>query len=173
MNYPLFCQNDSRWKFLKIPQTNLTIGKYGCCICDLAMLSVFVGKKENPATLLPKLSFYHGLIYWQSLTSFYQDIKFLKRKNNPSLGDINDSLKKGNPVIVKVNISKLPFRFIEHWIILWQPVSTRDFIVGDPAKCRTASFNLLYGKQSKIYTAVFYQVLQPVNRCKCCGQIIQ
>jgi hypothetical protein len=158
MEYPLFSQNNNNWKNFKIPGTNLTIGKYGCCICDLAMLCKFCGYPETPLSLAPKLKFSNGAVYWDSISKIYPDIKFVKRIENPKTLELQQWLNSKNTAIAKINISGIPGKFVEHWVILWENLPSNDFLIGDPVKNTTGNLNNLYGQKNKIFAATFYAI---------------
>lgn len=63
----VFCQRDPRWAHLTIPNSTLTLGRYGCTVSCVAMLTSYFLPERTPAQLLPMLRFAPGgLILWDS-----------------------------------------------------------------------------------------------------------
>lgn len=64
----LMCQRDPRWKDLKIGNSNATIGKFGCLITCIAMLSSYFGHEHTPDELAKIFSFTDdGRVIWRSV----------------------------------------------------------------------------------------------------------
>lgn len=61
-------QRNPLWATHKIGQTSITIGRFGCTITGLSMLSDYYGSFHNPAELADQLKFtVEGLVIWSSL----------------------------------------------------------------------------------------------------------
>jgi len=64
----ILCQRDPLWAKETIGKSGLTIGRYGCTITSLSMLSSQWGPYITPPVLAKKLTFTkQGLIIWQSI----------------------------------------------------------------------------------------------------------
>ena len=158
MKYPLFSQKNKAWKNLKIPGTALTIERYGCVVCDIAMLAKYCNHLETPASILPKLKFTNGLFHWHSITNVYPGIKLREATSSMVATKIQAHLQSGRIAIGKVNISTIRGQFVEHWIVFWAMRGNNNYEVSDPAKNITGSFNHLYLRDKKIYKAIIYDI---------------
>lgn len=155
----LYTQNDPKWKNVYIPGTKLKIKDYGCVICDLAMLACYYGKTETPISLVGKLKYLRGLVYWQSLTEVYSDIKFEKRLRGLDsfvpLKEVDEILNQGYPVITEVRLNG----YI-HFVLLYNKLGENDYYMHDPARNFAGSFRQYY---QKIYGLAFFKGSVPLS----------
>lgn len=121
-------QQDARWAQVKLGQSNLTVGRYGCTTTCLSMLSEYFGAFKTPAQLAGSLKYTpDGLIIWQSLPSVLP-FKIEKRITFFSPMDIEISLKDPNKgVILNVNNGA-------HWVLATYkiPFTNKLYMTNDP-----------------------------------------
>lgn len=124
-----YSQQDPRWRDKKLGLSG-TIGKYGCLLTSLAMLSSYYGFPETPDTLnttLKKIGGYaNGNLYvWGSLGRIHQKIKFKKKVSTPTLltkaqmNEIRESIDKGFPVIIQIDRVPATSALDEHWVLVY------------------------------------------------------
>ncbi|HIE24901.1 MAG TPA: hypothetical protein EYP74_02760, partial [Anaerolineales bacterium] len=139
VNY--YSQQDPAWKKKKLGFSNLSIGTDGCAITSLAMLVKGFGYDETPATLNKKLrdlgennGFIDALVIWGSIPLLFPKISYrnliLCRDHNAPLAQIDDSLAKGQPVLVEVDRS-LSAGLQTHWVVLYGKKGD-DYLMTDP-----------------------------------------
>ena len=119
-------QRDSRWSFEKIGKTNITVGRMGCTITCLAMLSSYFGCYKTPGMLAKYLSYTKdALLIWSSIPS---ELCFSLHKRfygyNAEL--IAEGLKlKNTAVILQVQGY--------HWVVAISKIPlTKTYIIADP-----------------------------------------
>lgn len=120
MALQIFCQRDSRWSDVKLGASTLTMGRFGCTTCCLAMLSSYFGKLIYPDEIAKNPNNYtkDGLIIWRNLNL---DIKFVKRIYGFNQAEIDRSLKLPNTcVLLQVDNGK-------HWVV----ATSKSWIGGD------------------------------------------
>lgn len=104
-------QRNLAWSQKKIGETNLTVGRYGCLITCIAMLSSYYGLFRDPEWLAENLKFTKdGLLYWSSCN--FENFKFERRVYGQNDYLIKKSLLS-NPdtaVVVEVDYS--------HWVVI-------------------------------------------------------
>jgi hypothetical protein len=87
-------QRDSRWKDEKIGTTHLTIGRWGCTITCLSMLSDYFNGFKTPRFLAKYLKYTkEGLIIWDSLPSilpFKLEKRLYKRNDEEIKKSLSD-----------------------------------------------------------------------------------
>jgi hypothetical protein len=153
-----FCQTDPKWNNFEIPGTTLKLGRWGCAVCCLANVAKSAGKDENPLKLALELKFSNGSVLWSSLTERYSDISLKKVQNNPNWTEIDEWLKTGNPVIVKINISKKPKILLEHWVVIWDKITAGNYIVSNPLNAGPSVWPEITTIDKSIYRAIFYEI---------------
>jgi ABC-type bacteriocin/lantibiotic exporter with double-glycine peptidase domain len=108
----ILSQRDPCWANFLLGKSGNTIGKYGCLITCLSMLSDWYGKYFIPSWLAKKLSFtIGGLLNWGSMDSSQLPFKFVWRyylQNDKKIKEILYS--KDNACVLQVNNA--------HWVVL-------------------------------------------------------
>jgi len=116
-------QDDPDWKDVKIGNT--TIGKDGCLVTNLSMMSYWYGDFFTPADIAKKVSFTNnGWYIWKSGDCFLP-FNFVYRYYNRDVKKIKDILySKDNAVIVRVR---------NHWLaVIGFDEKNEKFIGADP-----------------------------------------
>lgn len=140
-NITIYCQRDPRWATVRIGNTRLPIGDWGCALTDVSTLLSWNGVVITPGQLakIPGLFTSDGLINWGQLEKATKGaIKFQKRiggrlPNGRYVFVRDDKAIKasiiGSPktvVIIQVNYGK-------HWVAgLGVTPDGKDYIIGDP-----------------------------------------
>lgn len=63
----IFSQHDPRWNFERIGNSPLTVGRYGCTLTCVAMLTTYFLPEKTPGQLARSLQFTaDGLLVWSS-----------------------------------------------------------------------------------------------------------
>jgi len=119
-------QYDTRWKMTTIGNTKLTLGRYGCTVTCLSMLSDYFKSFQSPAVLAKNLQFTkEGLIIWQSLATTLP-FKLLKRFYDWNISSIDSAIKDPKMAcILQVNGF--------HWVVAVKRIPfTKHYIIVDP-----------------------------------------
>jgi len=126
-----YSQQDLEWRNKMLGSFG-TIGRYGCLLDSLAMLSSYYGFIETPDTLNEKLKilnppgYANGNLYvWGSLGRIHTGIKYKKRVSTPTLltkaqmNEIRGSIDKGFPVIIQIDSVPATSALDEHWVLVY------------------------------------------------------
>lgn len=164
-------QQDPRWKDIKLGNSSLTIGSYGCALTCVAMYLSGFDYAEDPASLNTKLKskggFVDAAIVWGAVSAIHPAIKYknliLCRDTDAPIDMIGNSVAAGQPVLLEVDRSPSP-GLQTHWVVAYQKVG-KDFLVLDPWPYPTdkAEVSLMarysQGQELKrtITAAVFYE----------------
>lgn len=106
-------QRDPRWANVKIGDTNLTIGRWGCTITSLCMLAEYFGEKVTPDKVarVPGLFNKDGKIIWANLNRIFKKFKFVERVYGRNDAKINNALAgKNTGCILEVDNNS-------HWVM--------------------------------------------------------
>lgn len=122
-------QRDPRWASVKLGQSNVTVGRYGCTTTCISMLSDYFKSFIAPGVLASSILKYlkDGRIIWQSVDNIPR-MKFEKRMYGQNDAEIMISLKdKKKAVILEVNNNS-------HWVVALRRSywNKKDYIVLDP-----------------------------------------
>lgn len=119
-------QKDPRWTMKKIGKTNLTIGRMGCTITCVSMVSDWFKCFKRPDELANLLSFTaDGLLIWNSIEKELC-FKLLKRFYGWDLASIDDGIKDDNKVsLLEVDNS--------HWVLATKRIfNSKHYMTVDP-----------------------------------------
>ncbi len=175
-NLVYLSQQDPKWKndtlgFATDPKD--TIGYVGCALTSVSMLVSGYGFAETPQSLNQKLKAKQGFvnsgIRWDVVNQVHPEVRL--RSNIPCegvdapLGQINDWLAAGHPVVVRVDASPNP-GLQWHYVLLYAREGD-DYLMLDPwpYKPGTATKDYLMKRYSQgmplrraIQQALFYEV---------------
>src|SRR4030067_635192 len=142
LEFRVYSQNDPIWKnkLLGFSQ-DLTIGKYGCLLTCLSMVSSGYGYEVDPASLNDKLvalgpnaGFQGALVIPASLPRvlprmIYKNFYWCRESPAPML-KITSAVAEGKTVIIELDYS--PAAGLQnHWIVLYKKMGD-DFLLRDP-----------------------------------------
>jgi len=121
----IFFQTDRRWSGVKLGNSGLTIGGYGCTITSICrILFLLTGVVYTPAEISKKLSFTNdGLLYWDSVQNV--GLKATRVKGNPTM----DILSKNAGKMI-IELAYQP----RHWVAVESIGTFRSIKVMDPLK---------------------------------------
>ena len=130
---PLFTQGDPRWSEDFLGPSNDTLGSAGCAVSSMAMVLKFYGIDTDPGRLNAFLDEHGGFteqgwLIWEGaetlapgrVKKIYEDL--------PSYALLDDNLRRGNPVIVRI---RLPSG-ITHFVVVVGKDGF-DYLIRDPA----------------------------------------
>jgi len=136
LDVPLFKQNDTRWKNVKIGDK--TIGAIGCTTTAIAMIYSYNNDNITlPNDMRYKLSYSNNDLLWDSLKNVGLSSKEYNSSANQSmLSTIYQKLDAGKPVIIGAITNSGDY---QHWVVITgyigsntASLSTSDFVVNDP-----------------------------------------
>lgn len=127
-------QRSAPWATVKIGNTQLPLGRWGCTITSISMLSSFFGCYLTPAQIArtPGLFDSQGRIIWGNIDKLFKGkLKFVKRVGGHGKAvfdrkSINDSLINSPKTAVILEVANF-----SHWVVV---VSTygNDYYIIDP-----------------------------------------
>lgn len=122
----IFSQQDPKWSQLKIGQSNVTIGKYGCTLTCLTMIAYYLGKLLTPDLVMKSLKFTNdGLLIWNSIDPKTLGFMFMGREYYNNETKIKQYLKDPNTfVILEVNKN--------HWVWALSKSIFGGYNIADP-----------------------------------------
>lgn len=122
------CQSGPRWAIIKMGKTEVTVGRMGCLLTDLSMLSDYFGDFKTPDELAKKLLFTaDARIIWDSLVKVLP-FTLEKRVYNLNHFEIDVSLKDPRKAVV-LNVNSGA-----HWVtaIRKSTLFPNHYVVIDP-----------------------------------------
>jgi len=136
-------QRAAAWRNIKIGNTDLTVGDWGCLLTCISMLSSFFGYFISPDKLakMPKLFDSNGKLIWSELEQVFKGkLKFqwrnYGRNNARIIASINDSAKTA--CLLQVNNEK-------HWVVATSVIAGGiDYVCVDPIDGKLCSTRSRY-----------------------------
>ena len=126
LSVPVYRQTDSRWSWVTLGTSGLTVGRVGCATSGIAMMESYrTGSTLTPATMAARLSYTAtGNVYWPS---HYTPTYTL------SLSAIYRHLSEGRPVLLGAKTASGG----QHWVVVTGYVGadtlhTGGFLIHDP-----------------------------------------
>lgn len=126
-------QSDPKWASKTIGDTNFTIGRLGCTISCLSMLSDYYGCYLPPDVLAKELVFTdEARVYWQPIKD-HLCYEFTYRFYGKDYKRIDEALLGGEETTVILEVNK------SHWVWCIGKVGTGVYRIADPidGKIRT------------------------------------
>lgn len=123
----ILSQRDQAWANTKMGNSSLTIGRWGCCITAISMLTDYFGAYKAPSFLATKGLQYtkDGLVIWSSVNNL-AGMAFEKRLYGRNDAEIGISLK--DPL--RACILEVEGR---HWVtVMKKTLFGNSYIVADP-----------------------------------------
>lgn len=112
---------------LKVGTSPLTVGRWGCTITCISMLSDYFGSYKSPAELAQNANLFtsDGLVIWNRLD--FQNMKFVTRMYGDNEASIKESLRDPNKaVLLQVDNG-------QHWILpTRETYVANDYLAVDP-----------------------------------------
>ena len=123
----LLCQRDLQWCSDKLGQSNLTVGRFGCCITSISMLSDYFKCYRSPKELAHNVALFtmDGLVNWQAL--HFDHMRFESRLQGRSDATIQNCLNSPDRAIM-LNVNQG-----QHWVVaIKKTLFGNSYIVADP-----------------------------------------
>lgn len=127
-------QSDPRWARQKIGQTSLSIGRWGCTLTGLSMLSSYYGCYKSPAEIakIPGLFTSDGLLIWSMVEKVFDGkIKFQYRYGNGSKSVRNDIAIRASILGSPKTSVLLEVANSSHWVVAVGVIGD-DYRIVDP-----------------------------------------
>jgi hypothetical protein len=130
-NTPIYLQTAPRWKEVRLGGSNEAFSATGCVVCCVSMAlahhGIIIPPDELNARLALKSGFTErGWLRWRAVEELTGNAITIDTPY-PSHQEIDDALKAGNPVIVRVMIGAA----IPHWVLVVGKQGT-EYLMNDP-----------------------------------------
>lgn len=145
INLPkIYSQQSSGWKNVKIGNSTITIGDYGCLLTNESMIARYFENDVNPKELNAKLREIGGFdsdgnYYWGSISKLFPNIKENYKRTDYKLNDsdiesIKKSIKSGYPVMLWIDYNPKTVSNNMHWVIVvdFDDNDDDNFTIVDP-----------------------------------------
>jgi hypothetical protein len=142
-------QWDARWKDIKMGDSQLTLGRWGCLTTDLAVVTDSFGCKMTPAQIAQNKKNYDlgGNIKWTSLD--FPTFSFRWEEGNQFTKNPNAVDKEMLKAWLTPNLDRACIMEVAngtHWVLgLWFNAYDNDFLAMDPMTGATCLVNKTYG----------------------------
>ena len=133
-------QNDEEWQNVKLGNSSITIGKWGCLLTSVTMMLNGIGQNETPKTVNDKMKAvggFDGPLFIPSFLPYvwancgWRDMQDCKNYPAP-IGDIDAAVAAGKPVILQVDWSKEAD--VQTHFVLVKERKGDDYVIYDPFK---------------------------------------
>lgn len=133
-------QNDEKWQNVRLGNSSITIGKWGCLLTSATMMLNGIGHKETPETVNEKMKRVGGFDGALFIPSFLPYIwancgwrAMQDCKNYPApIAEIDAAVAAGKPVILQVDWSKEAD--VQTHFVLVKERKGNDYVIYDPFK---------------------------------------
>lgn len=142
-NFIFLEQDDPRWTEKKLGGSNSSVGRYGCLVTCLSMLSYWYGEYFNPGEIAEKANFTtKGYYYWKSGDEFLP-FNFVWRYYKRDIVKIKQILfSKDNACVVRVN-----YAGAYHWLaVIGYDKKTGKLLGADPIDGSSSYIEIEYGQ---------------------------
>ncbi len=162
---PAFRQSDAKWakEPLANGQSGDTLGSAGCAVASTAMILSSYGLETDPSRLnrfLAKNGGFteQGWLIWEKAAEMdASKVKFLY-EGEPSYKLIDQNLKKGNPVIIRLRYEN----GVTHFVVICGKEG-HDYLIRDPGRGATRGVYPLKEFGSKIEALRYYERIATVT----------
>ena len=133
-------QNDEKWQNVKLGNSSITIGKWGCLLTSVTMMLNGIGHRETPETVnekMKRVGGFDGPLFIPSYLPYvwancgWRDMQDCKNYPAP-IADIDAALAAGKPVILQVDWSKETD--VQTHFVLVKEKKGNDYVIYDPFK---------------------------------------
>lgn len=158
LNVPIHRQKDERWKDVTMGSSRITLGAKGCAVAAASMVLASYGFDVDPQRLnqfLHQRSGYSsrtGLL-WNAAAQYEPGKLRVAYEGLPSYALIDASLKRGNPVIVRVATIQGP-----HFVVIAGKEGF-DYLICDPGSGSARGLHPLSMFRTMIETLRYYEPL--------------
>lgn len=133
-------QNDEKWQNVRLGNSSITIGKWGCLLTSVTMMLNGIGHKETPETVnekMKRVGGFDGALFIPSFLPYvwancgWRDMQDCKNYPAP-IADIDAAVQAGKPVILQVDWSKEAD--VQTHFVLVKEKKGDDYVIYDPFK---------------------------------------
>ena len=133
-------QNDDKWKNVKLGNSSVTMGEWGCLLTSVTMLLNGIGYDETPESVNKKMKQaggFHDALFIPSVVPLvwsnciYRDMQKCESYPAP-ISQIDAALAAGKPVILQVDWSKQVG--VQTHFVLVKEKQGNDYVIYDPYK---------------------------------------
>ncbi len=133
-------QNDEKWQNVKLGNSSITIGKWGCLLTSVTMMLNGIGHNETPETVnekMKRVGGFDGPLFIPSFLPYvwancgWRAMQDCKSYPAP-IADIDAALAAGKPVILQVDWSKEVD--VQTHFVLVKEKKGDDYVIYDPYK---------------------------------------
>jgi hypothetical protein len=133
-------QNDEKWQNVKLGNSSITIGKWGCLLTSVTMMLNGIGHKETPESVnqkMQRVGGFDGPLFIPSYLPYvwancgWRAMQDCKSYPAP-IADIDAALNAGKPVILQVDWSKEVD--VQTHFVLVKEKKGNDYVIYDPYK---------------------------------------
>jgi hypothetical protein len=153
---PSFRQADDRWRNDILGSAGTTLAAEGCAVSSAAMVLAYYGAATDPGQLnryLTENAGYtpQGWIYWEKAAEITGGAVRHAYESDPSYRHIDENLRMGNPVIVRVRAQN----GISHFVVI-AGKNGYDYLTRDPGAGASKGMYPLREFGSKIEALRYY-----------------
>lgn len=137
-----YSQRDPRWCDSRIGRSSSTIGAVGCLVASTAMIWQKHGFDATPLTIANNFNFFfHNTAYMLLPPDQPEPPGFTVRAHGGDLSIIDNELKNGRPVIVRLSVT---FTSVQTHFIVLKSGSNGQYVMNDPLFQADMPFNSKY-----------------------------
>ena len=160
LKVPSFRQGDDRWRNDRLGNTPATLGAEGCAVASAAMVLASYGVDTDPGRLnklVTEANGYvgNGWLEWEKAAEVTGNVARKVYEDLPSYRLIDENLRHGNPVIVRLRIEGGPTHFV---VIAGK--EGYDYLTRDPGAGAAKGLYPLSEFGSKIEALRFYEKMK-------------
>lgn len=157
LDVPLFRQADERWRSDRLGDTSASLAAEGCAVAAAAMVLASYGADTDPGRLNRLLTENEGYVgtgwlVWEKAAEVTGDIARKVYEGDPSFRLIDENLRRGNPVIVRLRTESGTTHFV---VIAGK--EGYDYLTRDPGAGASKGLYPLREFGSKIEALRFYE----------------
>ena len=158
---PGFQQNDPHWSEQLLGNTIDTLGQSGCAVTSAAMVLRAYGVDTDPPRLNAYLTAHNGYVgsgwlVWERVSGLTHGQVQKAYEDYPSYQLLDDNIRKGNPVIVRIHLRNGTTHFV---VIVGK--QGWDYLIRDPARPASYGVYPLSRLVSRIEALRFYKIGPP------------
>ena len=160
LKVPSFRQDDERWRNDRLGNTPATLGAEGCAVASAAMVLASYGVDTDPGRLnklVTEANGYEGegRLKWEAAAEVTDNVARKVYEDPPSYRLIDENLRHGNPVIVRLRTDG----GITHFVVI-AGKEGYDYLTRDPGAGAAKGLYPLSEFGSKIEALRFYEKMK-------------
>ena len=157
LKVPIFRQGDDRWRNDRLGRTPATLGAEGCAVASAAMVLASYGVDTDPGRLnklVTDANGYEGAgrLQWEKAAEVTGNVARKVYEGDPSYRFIDENLRHGNPVIVRLRTEG----GITHFVVI-AGKEGYDYLTRDPGAGAAKGLYPLREFGSRIEKLRFYE----------------